>query len=103
MLGQPTLAMYQLSRYYQERVAVRKATVAKNVHELCKVVHDVLKEVEAQEPRFISTMVESQGRYEGVYATSPTEFEVLDSFIKCNIMCLNTGWLKKAPTAGIFE
>lgn len=77
MLGQPTLAMYQLNRFYQERVAVRKATLAKNIHELCKIVQDILKEVESQEPRFISTLVENNGRYEGVYAISPNEFEVI--------------------------
>ncbi|KRZ11435.1 Protein mab-21, partial [Trichinella zimbabwensis] len=77
MLGQPSLAVYQLNRFYQDRVAARKATTSKTLREICKIVQDVLKEVEVQEPRFISTLVEGGGRYEGAYVLSPTEFEII--------------------------
>lgn len=77
MLCQPTLAMYQLNRFYQDRVGQRKSAIAKTILDLCKIVQDILKEVEAQEPRFISTLVENGGRYDGFYAISPTEFEVI--------------------------
>lgn len=76
MLAQPTLAVYQISRYYNEKVATRKAVISKTIHDCCKIVTDILKEVEAQEPRFISTLVENNGHYKGVYVISPTEFEV---------------------------
>lgn len=41
------------------------------------MVQDVLKEVEVQEPRFISSLTECNGRYEGIDAKSPTEFEIV--------------------------
>ena len=45
--------------------------------QVCKVVQDVLKEVEVQEPRFISSLTECNGRYEGLDVVSPGEFEVV--------------------------
>lgn len=68
---------YQVSKYYGERVSARRASVAKSLREVVKVVQDVLKEVEAQEPRVISSLTEVNGRFEGLYVTSPTEFEVV--------------------------
>ena len=58
---------FQINHYYNERVAVRKNHVHKTVHMIAKIVQEILKEVEALEPRFISTLVETNGRYEGVY------------------------------------
>ena len=49
MTGQSKL-LYQLNKFYGERVQARKGTVAKTVREVCKVVEDVLKKVEVQEP-----------------------------------------------------
>lgn len=67
MLGQnAAVTSYQISHYFTERVAARKAHVLKAVHMIAKIVQDILKEVEAQEPRFISTLIENNGRYEGV-------------------------------------
>lgn len=40
-------------------------------------MQDVLKEVEVQEPRFISSLTEINGRYEGFDVVSPNEFEVV--------------------------
>lgn len=66
MLGQNPLAMYQIQHYYNEKVQARKRQISETISMLCKIVQDILKEVESQEPRFISTLVESNGRYDGV-------------------------------------
>lgn len=67
MLGQNTAATsYQINQYYNDRVGVRKSHVHKSVHIIAKIVQEILKDVEALEPRFISTLVEQNGRYEGV-------------------------------------
>ncbi|VDN02615.1 unnamed protein product [Thelazia callipaeda] len=67
MLGQnAAVTTYQISHYFNERVAARKSHVHKAIHMIAKIVQEVLKEVEAQEPRFISTLIENNGRYEGI-------------------------------------
>lgn len=76
MLAAQSKMLYQINKYYGERVQTRMGTVAKTIREVCKVVQDVLKEVEVQEPRFISSLTECNGRYEGLEVISPTEFEV---------------------------
>lgn len=61
--------------------------------QVCKVVQDVLKEVEVQEPRFISSLTECNGRYEGLDVVSPGEFEV--------VLYLNQmGAFKTVPNGG---
>jgi hypothetical protein len=77
MMGAHSRLLYQVNKYVGEKVAARQATIAKTVREVAKVVQDVLKEVEAQEPRFISSLTEVNGHYEGLYVVSPTEFEVV--------------------------
>ena len=72
---------YHLNKYYTEKCQARKAAVAKTIRDVCKVVSDVLKEVEVQEPRFISSLNELDNRYEGLEVVSPTEFEV----VQCTI------------------
>lgn len=75
--GQSKL-LYQLNRFVTERVSARRAGIQKTVREVCKVVTDILKEVEVQEPRFISSLVETDtGRFEGLTVVSPTEFEIV--------------------------
>lgn len=69
MLGQNPLAVFQISHYYNEKVQARKSHIHKTIHVICKIVQDILKEVEAQEPRFISTLIDNNGRYEGVSRT----------------------------------
>jgi len=70
--------LFQLNKYYNERVHARKAATAKTMREqVCKVIQDVLKEVEVQEPRFISSLTESNNRFEGFEVIGPTEFEVV--------------------------
>ena len=66
----------QLNKYFVEKVLARKNAIYKVVREVSKVVTEVLREVEAQEPRFISSLNEVNGRYEGLTVISQTEFEV---------------------------
>ncbi|KAK7864382.1 hypothetical protein R5R35_010978 [Gryllus longicercus] len=77
MMAAQSKMLYQINKYYGERVQTRKGHVAKTIREVCKVVQDVLKEVEVQEPRFISSLTECNGRYEGLDVVSPGEFEVV--------------------------
>ena len=58
--------LLQLNKFYNERVQSRRASVAKNMRDVCAVVQDVLKEVETQEPRFVSSLTEINGHYEGL-------------------------------------
>lgn len=43
----------------------RRNQIAKTIREITKIVQDILKEVEVQEPRFISSLNECNGHYEG--------------------------------------
>ena len=51
MISAQSKLLYQLNRYVGERVAIRRANSNKTVREVCKIVTDVLKEVEVQEPK----------------------------------------------------
>ena len=77
MMAAQSKMLYQLNKYYGERVQGRKGQIAKTLREVCKVVQDVLKEVEVQEPRFISSLAECNGRFDGLEVVSPHEFEVV--------------------------
>jgi putative nucleotidyltransferase len=66
----------QLNKYFLEKVLPRKNSIYKAVREVSKVVTEVLREVEVQEPRFISSLNEMNGRFEGLTVVSHTEFEV---------------------------
>jgi len=77
MMAAQSKMLYQLNKYYGERVQGRKGQIAKTLREVCKVVQDVLKEVEVQEPRFISSLAECNGRFDGLEVVSPNEFEVV--------------------------
>ncbi len=72
----------QLNKYFVDKVIPRKNSIYKAVREVSKIVTEILREVEAQEPRFISSLNEINGRFEGLTVTSPTEFEVRFSNIK---------------------
>ena len=61
--GTPKL-LYHLNRYCTDRVNYRRGQIAKTIREIVKIVQDVLKEVEVQEPRFISSLSECNGFYE---------------------------------------
>ena len=76
MLSNPAVFKYHLQKFYDEKVMERKQIVASKIDEIARVVFDVLKEVEIQEPRFISQLNEVNGRYEGISVISPNEYEV---------------------------
>ena len=69
--------LYQLNKFHGEKVAARQTNINKTIREVARVVQDVLKEVEAQEPRFISTLNDMNGYYEGMTVISPTEYEIV--------------------------
>lgn len=74
--------MYQLGQYYMTKVATRSKNIAKSIQEVVKIVHDVLRELEIQEPRFISTFTEVNGHYEGrqtVVWLKSTSIQSIDS------------------------
>lgn len=77
MFSAQSKMLHQINKYYRERVETRKLTISKTIREVCKVVQDVLREVEVQEPRFISSLTECNGRFEGLEVISPGEFEVV--------------------------
>lgn len=66
MLSQSAISFQQINNYYIEKVHARRLEIQKTTHVVAKIIQDVLKEVEIQEPRFISTLTEANGRYEGV-------------------------------------
>lgn len=57
--------LLHLNKYCHEKVSTRRAIITKTIREIVKIVQDVLKEVEVQEPRFISSLTECNGHYEG--------------------------------------
>lgn len=59
--------MYQLNQYYMAKATTRSKNIARTIQEVVKIVHNVLRELEIQEPRFISTFTEVNGHYEGKY------------------------------------
>ncbi|XP_076315462.1 protein mab-21-like 2 [Tachypleus tridentatus] len=77
MIAAQSRLFYQLNKFYGDRVQARKTAIAKTVSDVFKVVQDVLREVEVQEPRFISSLNERNGRFDGLEVLSPTEFEVI--------------------------
>lgn len=77
MIGPQSKMIFQVNKYYGDRVQTRKYSTAKTCSEICQIVQDVLKEVEVQEPRFISSLTEINGRFEGLDVISPTEYEVV--------------------------
>lgn len=71
------ILMYQLNQYYSTKSVARSKNISKTISEVVKIVHDVLRELEIQEPRFISTFTETNGHYEGLNVISSNEFEVI--------------------------
>lgn len=67
----------QLGRYCGERVAARRAAVMRGLREVASALQEILREVELQEPRVISSLAEVNGRFEGLHVLSPTEFEAV--------------------------
>lgn len=77
MVQANTQMVYQINKYFADRVQIRKAQIHKTIQEVCRIVQDVLKEVEVQEPRFISSLNDYNGRFDGLEVISPTEFEIV--------------------------
>jgi hypothetical protein len=76
MLSNQSTFLYYMHKFYNEKVLSRKLEINAIVKDIAKIVYDLLKEVEGQEPRFISQLNEVNGRFEGISVISPTEFEV---------------------------
>lgn len=66
-----------MNKFYVDRVTTRKSVATRAIREVCDVIRDVLKEVELEEPRFISSLTEVNGHYEGLRVISPNDFEVV--------------------------
>jgi hypothetical protein len=81
MLSNQNVFNYHLQKFYEQKVIERKNYITSTVDEIARVVFDVLKEVELQEPRFISQLNEANGRYEGISVLSPNEYEVVKTAI----------------------
>ena len=71
-----TKLMDVLEQFYKEQVHKRRVLVSKRVEEVVQVAHDLMKHVEAQEPRCLSTLTQSAGRWEGLKINSPNEYQV---------------------------
>ena len=65
-----------LQKFIGARVQRRKNELYKTITNICSVVQDVLKHVEALEPRFISSLKLVEGRFLGVRALSTRSFEI---------------------------
>jgi hypothetical protein len=77
MLSSQHVFNYHLKKFYEEKVIERKKLISSTIHEIAQIVFEVLKEVETQEPRFISQLNEINSRYEGIRVISPNEYEVV--------------------------
>merc|ERR1711874_657286 len=77
MVSAQTKLMHQIEKFQSVQVSNRSIAARKTIHDVCTVVQDMLKEVEAKEPRFISSLSEINGRFDGLRVISPTEFEVV--------------------------
>jgi len=66
MTSSQSKLLQQLNKFYAERVQSRRAAVVKNLRDVCAIVQDVLKEVETQEPRFVSSLSEINGYFDGL-------------------------------------
>ncbi|XP_014297408.1 protein mab-21-like [Microplitis demolitor] len=75
--GHTDVLVYQINKYYVERVQNRVLEVQSSIQDVCKIVQNILKEVELQEPRFVSSLTECNGKYEGLEVVTPCEFEVV--------------------------
>lgn len=62
MVAAQSKLIYQLNKFSAERVQARMLKISSAIREIVKIVQDILKEVEIQEPRFISSLTEYNGR-----------------------------------------
>lgn len=67
MLNPNAVCFQQINNYLIDKVHSRRHEIQTAIHVVAKVIQEVLKDVETQEPRFISTLTETtNGRYDGV-------------------------------------
>lgn len=65
-----------MKKFLSSRVRRRKSEVYHAITNVFRVVSEILKHVEALEPRFISSLKQVDNRYQGIHALSPQNFEV---------------------------
>ncbi|XP_031553579.1 protein mab-21-like 2 [Actinia tenebrosa] len=65
-----------MKHFVRNRVHRRKSDIYQAVTTVCRIMQDVLKHVEALEPRFISSLKQVDGRYAGLQVLSPRHLEV---------------------------
>ena len=58
--------MFQLNKYWHEKVLASRLTTQNTVEEVATIVHAILKQVEVEEPRFSCTLNKTtSNRYDG--------------------------------------
>jgi len=77
MLQEDLSLVFFLDKFVQEKVLFRQQSVLKNLKEVVKITADILKEVEGQEPRFVSSISEVNGHYDCVRVVGHNEFQVV--------------------------
>ena len=92
MLAAQSRLLFQLNKFYNDRVQTRKIGVSKTVREITKIVMEVLREVEVQEPRFISSLAEINGRFEGDWLLS-----LLSLLLLLLFLCHKTSMQRSFP------
>jgi len=77
MFESQALLSYNVEKYFNERTIPRKVQLSQIVRDVGSIIKRILNEVEQQEPRFISSLSEIDGRLEGLEVISPDEYEVV--------------------------
>ena len=65
-----------MKKFLNSRVHRRKSEVYHAITNVCRIIPEILKHVESLEPRFISSLKQVDGRYQGIHVLSPQSFEV---------------------------
>ncbi|XP_044594328.1 protein mab-21-like [Cotesia glomerata] len=69
--------LHQITKYHSNQVQSRVSQARSSIQEICKILQEILKEVESQEPRFVSSLNECNSKFEGLEVITPFEFEVV--------------------------
>jgi len=77
MFESQAMLAYHVEKYHAEKTIPRKLSLSQSVRDVGRIVKSILNEVEQQEPRFISSLNEVDGRLEGLEVISPSEYEVV--------------------------
>jgi len=57
-----TKMINQINKFYTEHVQARKHQINKTIKEVTIIIQEILKEVELQEPRFISSLTDCNNK-----------------------------------------